>query len=74
MRGSVDLTVGTPWKKILFFCVPILISNIFQQLYSMVDTIIVGQTISLAALVAVGCIGSISFLVIGFISGITGGA
>ncbi len=73
MKGSMDLTVGSPWKKILFFCIPILISNIFQQLYSMVDTIIVGQTISLSALAAVGCTGSISFLVIGFVSGITGG-
>ena len=73
MKGSVDLTVGSPWKNIIYFCIPILISNIFQQLYSMVDTIIVGQTISLSALAAVGCTGSISFLVIGFISGITGG-
>ena len=73
MKGSVDLTTGSPWKNIIFFCIPILISNIFQQLYSMVDTIIVGQTISLSALAAVGCTGSISFLVIGFITGITGG-
>ena len=61
MKGSVDLTTGSPWKNIIFFCIPILISNIFQQLYSMVDTIIVGQTISLSALAAVGCTGSISF-------------
>ena len=73
MKGSRDFTVGNPWKNILFFCIPILISNIFQQLYSMVDTIIVGQTISLSALAAVGCTGSISFLVIGFVSGITSG-
>mgnify|MGYP002800843598 FL=1 len=73
MKGSKDLTVGSPWKNILFFCIPIFISNIFQQLYNMVDTIIVGQTISLNALAAVGCTGSISFLVIGFISGITSG-
>ena len=73
MQGSKDLTVGSPWKNILYFCVPILISNIFQQLYSMVDTIIVGKTISLSALAAVGCTGSISCLVIGFISGITSG-
>ena len=73
MKGSRDLTVGSPRKGILLFCIPILISNIFQQLYSMVDTIIVGQTISLSALAAVGCTGSISFLVIGFVSGITSG-
>lgn len=73
MKGSIDLTTGSPWKSILLFCIPILISNVFQQLYSMVDTIIVGKTISLSALAAVGCTGSISFLVIGFISGITSG-
>ena len=73
MKGSKDLTVGSPWKNILFFCIPIFISNIFQQLYNMVDTIIVGQTISLNALAAVGCTGSSSFLVTGFTSGITSG-
>ena len=54
MKGYKDLTTGSPFKNILFFCIPIFIGNIFQQLYSMVDTIIVGQTISLDALAAVG--------------------
>ena len=57
MKGYKDLTTGSPFKNILFFCIPIFIGNIFQQLYSMVDTIIVGQTISLDALAAVGCTG-----------------
>lgn len=68
-----DLTVGKPLKSILLFTLPILIGNIFQQLYSMVDTIIVGQTISSAALAGVGATGAISFLVIGFVQGLTAG-
>ena len=38
-----DMTVGTPWKIILNFTIPIVIGNIFQQFYSMVDTVIVGK-------------------------------
>ena len=73
MKGYKDLTTGSPFKNILFFCIPIFIGNIFQQLYSMVDTIIVGQTISLDALAAVGCTGSVNFLILGFISGVCSG-
>ena len=40
--NTKDMTQGEPFKLILFFSVPLLIGNIFQQLYSMVDTIIVG--------------------------------
>lgn len=68
-----DLTVGKPIRKILIFTLPLLIGNIFQQLYSMVDTIIVGRTIGLQALAAVGATGGISFLVIGFVQGVTSG-
>lgn len=39
-----DMTVGTPWKIILNFTIPIVIGNIFQQFYSMVDTVIVGKS------------------------------
>ena len=68
-----DMTKGSPWKLIFFFTIPVLLGNIFQQLYSMVDTIIVGRFVSVEALAAVGATGSISFLVIGFASGITSG-
>lgn len=68
-----DLTRGKPMKIILWFTLPILIGNIFQQLYSMVDALIVGRTISMQALAAVGATGAISFLVIGFVQGITSG-
>lgn len=68
-----DMTKESPAKLILYFSIPLLIGNIFQQLYSMVDTIIVGRAIGVNALAAVGSTGSISFLIIGFITGITGG-
>lgn len=68
-----DMTKGTPWKLILSFSIPLLIGNIFQQLYSMVDTIIVGRFVSVEALAAVGSTGSMSFLVLGFVMGITSG-
>ncbi len=68
-----DMTRGTPWKLLLMFSVPLLIGNIFQQLYNMADTIIVGRTIDYKALAAVGATGCISFLIIGFVQGITSG-
>lgn len=68
-----DMTKGTPWKLILSFSIPLLIGNIFQQLYSMVDTIIVGRFVSVEALAAVGSTGSMSFLILGFVMGITSG-
>lgn len=68
-----DMTKGSPTKLILNFMLPLLIGNIFQQFYNMADTIIVGRTISVEALAAVGATGSISFLIIGFVQGVTSG-
>lgn len=68
-----ELTKGSPLKLILTFAVPLLIGNLFQQLYSLSDTIIVGQTLGVNALAAVGSTGSIQFLIIGFAQGMTAG-
>lgn len=68
-----DMTKGSPLKIFIFFSIPLLIGNIFQQLYSMVDTIIVGRFIGVDALAAVGSTGSMFFLVNGMILGLTGG-
>ena len=68
-----DMTSGNPIKLILLFSIPLLIGNIFQQLYSMVDTIIVGRFLGVQSLAAVGSTGSMSFLIIGFISGLSSG-
>ena len=67
------MTEGRPWKLIVMFTIPLLIGNIFQQLYSMVDTLIVGRTLGVHALAAVGCTGSISFLILGFAMGVSAG-
>lgn len=68
-----DMTTGNPVKLILFFSIPLLIGNVFQQFYSMVDTIIVGRYVVVQALAAVGVTGSLSFLILGFTFGLTGG-
>lgn len=68
-----DMTTGNPVKLILYFSIPLLIGNIFQQFYSMVDTIIVGRFIGVNALAALGSTGSMIFLIIGFTMGLTSG-
>lgn len=68
------MTHGKPLPLILGFCIPMLVGNLFQQFYSMVDAIIVGKFIDVDALAAVGSTGSVSFLIIGFTTGITGGS
>ncbi|MCT3066209.1 MATE family efflux transporter, partial [Lactiplantibacillus pentosus] len=68
-----DLTKGKPLKLIFWFTIPLLIGNIFQQFYSLSDTLIVGQTLGVKALAAVGSTGSVQFLIIGFAQGLTAG-
>ena len=68
-----DMTKGNPLKIFIFFSIPLLIGNIFQQLYSMVDTIIVGRFVGVNALAAVGSTGSLFFLVNGMVLGLTSG-
>ena len=67
------MTVGNPVKLIVSFSIPLLIGNLFQQLYSMVDAVIVGQFLGVDALAAVGTTGPLSFLILGFVMGMTGG-
>lgn len=68
-----DLTIGNEGKLILQFAVPMLLGNIFQQLYNIVDSIIVGNYISKEALAAVGASFPIVFALISFVVGIAGG-
>lgn len=67
------MTEGGPAKLIFLFTLPLLGGNLFQQFYNMMDTLIVGQTLGVNALAAVGCTGSIMFLIIGFVQGMTAG-
>ena len=68
-----DLTVGSPAKLILGFALPTLFGLLFQQMYNMVDAMIVGRLLGSGALAAVGATGSISFLIIGFCTGVCSG-
>lgn len=68
-----DLTTEKPMKLIIGFTIPILIGNIVQQFYYVIDSIIVGQYLGVNALAAVGSTGSLTFLVIGWVMGMTGG-
>lgn len=67
------MTQGSPAKLVLLFTLPLLAGNLFQQFYNMMDTLIVGRAIDVSALAAVGCTGSIMFLIIGFVQGLTTG-
>lgn len=74
MKQSTVMTEGTIWKKILYFSIPLILGNLFQQLYNTVDSIIVGNYIGSEALAAVGSSGSIINLLIGFCIGASAGA
>lgn len=68
-----DMTKGSPMKLILGFSIPLLFGFLFQQFYSLVDTLIVGRFLGKENLAAVGATGSINFLIIGFCMGICSG-
>lgn len=70
----VDMTVGSPWKKIVLFAVPMLVGNIAQQLYNTVDSVVVGNYVGDNALAAVGSAGPILNLLIVLFVGISVGA
>ena len=70
---NVDLMHGPILKSLLLFMLPILVSNLFQQLYNTVDTMIVGNVLGDTALAAIGSCGSIYELLVGFGIGIGNG-
>lgn len=71
MAKTKTLTEGTPWKQILLFSIPIFWGNVFQLLYSLVDTKIVGSTLGTEALAAVGSVSTLHTLMTGFLNGLT---
>lgn len=68
-----DMTQGSPLKLILTFSLPLLGGFLFQQLYSFMDTMVVGGVLGTEALAAVGDTGSLNFLINGFCMGICSG-
>lgn len=65
----MDLTTGSPVKQILLFSLPLILGTLFQQLYSFVDTVMVGRLIGTDALASVGATYSLHFLILGFVQG-----
>ncbi len=70
---ELNMTKGSPWRLILKFLIPVVLGNIFYQCYNIIDSVIVGQFLGVNALGAVGATGSISFLIFGFVNGMTTG-
>ena len=68
-----DMTQGSPLKLILAFAVPLMLGSLFQQFYNLADTIIVGRFVGVEALAAVGSVGGLNYLVLGFVNGIACG-
>ena len=68
-----DLTVGSPMKLILGFAFPMFLGLLFQQFYSLVDTMIVGKYLGVDPFAGVGSTGSLNFIVIGFCMGLCSG-
>ena len=68
-----DMTSGKPLTLILGFAFPMLLGMLFQQFYSMVDTIVVGRFLGVDALASVGSTSAINFMVIGFVQGVCSG-
>ena len=68
-----DMTSGNPVKLIIRFMIPMCLGNIFQQFYNIADSIIAGQFLGVNALAAIGSTGSLIFLVVGWLNGLTSG-
>ena len=68
-----DMTTGSPLSRILAFCAPLLVGNLFQQFYNLADSILVGRILGVNAFAAVGSTGALSFLILGFALGICSG-
>lgn len=70
---NIDMTVGSPVKHLLIFALPMLIGNIFQQVYNLVDSVIVGRFVGADALAAIGATNSLTFFFFALCNGIGSG-
>ncbi len=73
ISSVTNMTEGSPVKHILFFAFPLILGNLFQQFYTMIDAIIVGRYLGANALAAVGTTGPLNFFILGFVLGLTSG-
>lgn len=71
--NTKDFTTGSPLKLIITFAIPLMIGNIFQQLYTVVDTMVVGKVLGVDALAALGATDWLNWMILGMIQGVTQG-
>ena len=69
----MDMTTGSPVRRILRFFIPVLLGNLLQQFYSMADSAIVSRTLGIEAFAGVSATGALNFLIIGFALGVCSG-
>lgn len=73
-RDTLDMTQGSPAKVLTVFAVPVILSNLFQQLYNIIDSLIVGNYLGAGALAAVGSAGAVTAVIVQLASGLALGA
>ena len=61
-----DMTIGSPFKHVIYFTIPLLLGNFAQQLYTLADTVIVGRTLGTSALGSIGAVVSLIFYSMSF--------
>ena len=74
MKKDTSMTSGSITKSLIYFSIPLLIGNLFQQLYNTVDSIVVGNFVGKEALAAVGSTTVIINMLVGFFMGLSTGA
>ena len=73
-KTVVPMTEGEIWKRITYFALPLMLGNLFQQMYNTADSLIVGNFLGSNALAAVSSSSSLIFMLIGLFSGLASGA
>ena len=66
-----DMTVGRPFSLILSFAMPLMLGNVFQQFYTVVDTAVVGKALGVGALAALGAADWLNWLMLSVVQGLT---
>lgn len=67
MANTKDMTIGSPAKLIASFALPLMLGNVFQQMYTMVDTMVVGQGVGVEALASLGAADWLNWMVLSII-------
>lgn len=73
MGKTLNMTQGSPWKLLLRFSLPLMLGNVFQQLYTVVDTAIIGKGVNMDALAALGTVDWLNWMLLGIAQGFTQG-